>query len=90
LDDGFYVIPADPNGNIRLIYVVKVALKEFRILGMHYSKGNIAKYVEYFGKLPNAESSVAPVLASLAGWHERFKGAYEEAAGEGYGPYYLE
>jgi hypothetical protein len=89
-DDGFYVIPLDPNGNNRLIYVVKVALKEFRILGMHYSKRNIAKYLEYFESLPQAERAVVPVLAILAGWHERFKDAYEEAAGEGYWPYELD
>jgi hypothetical protein len=89
-DDGFYVIPVDPSGNNRLIYVVKAALKDFRILGMHYSKRNIAKYVQYFENLPNAESSVVPVLAILAGWHGRFKEAYEEAAGEGYWPYEVE
>jgi len=84
------VIPVDPNGNNRLIYVVKCALKEFRILGMHYSKQNLAKYMEYFESLPNTDSSVVPVLSILASWHEHFKEAYEAAAGEGYWPYDLE
>jgi hypothetical protein len=46
LDDGFYLKPPDPNSNNRLMYVVKVALKDFTVLGVQYSKGNIADYYE--------------------------------------------
>jgi len=41
LDDGFYLRPPDPHSNNRLIYVVKAALKDFSVLGVQYSKGNV-------------------------------------------------
>src|SRR5262245_27476292 len=48
VDDGFYLKPPDPNSNNRLMYVVKSALKDFTVLGVQYSKGNIADYYERF------------------------------------------
>jgi hypothetical protein len=41
LDDGFYLRPPDPHSNNRLIYVVKAALRDFSVLGVQYSKGNM-------------------------------------------------
>jgi hypothetical protein len=46
LDDGFYLKPPDPNSNNRFMYVVKLALKDFTVLGVQYSKGNITDYYE--------------------------------------------
>ena len=46
LDDGFYLKPPDPNSNNRFMYVVKMALKDFAVLGVQYSKGNITDYYE--------------------------------------------
>lgn len=34
LERGFFMMPTDPNGNNRLIYVLKDRLKDFNILGM--------------------------------------------------------
>ncbi len=34
LDHGFFMMPTDPNGNNRLIYVLKDRLKDFNVLGM--------------------------------------------------------
>jgi len=48
MEDGFYLKPPDPNSNNRLMYVVKSALKDFTVLGVQYSKGNIADYYERF------------------------------------------
>jgi len=48
IEDGFYLKPPDPNSNNRLMYVVKSALKDFTVLGVQYSKGNIADYYERF------------------------------------------
>lgn len=48
VEDGFYLKPPDPNSNNRLMYVVKSALKDFTVLGVQYSKGNIADYYEKF------------------------------------------
>jgi hypothetical protein len=42
MEDGFYLKPPDPNSNNRIMYVVKSALKDFTVLGVQYSKGNIA------------------------------------------------
>jgi len=42
MDDSFYLKPPDPNSNNRMMYVVKGALKGFTVLGVQYSKGNIA------------------------------------------------
>jgi hypothetical protein len=46
IGDGFYLKPPDPNSNNRLMYVVKAALKEFAVLGVQYSKGNLTDYYE--------------------------------------------
>jgi len=48
MEDGFYLKPPDPNSNNRLMYVVKSALKDFTVLGVQYSKGNIADYYQRF------------------------------------------
>ena len=34
LDHGFFMMPTDPNGNNRLVYVLKDRLKDFHVLGM--------------------------------------------------------
>lgn len=34
LEHGFFMMPTDPNGNNRLIYVLKGRLKDFNVLGM--------------------------------------------------------
>jgi hypothetical protein len=34
LEHGFFMMPTDPNGNNRLIYVLKDRLKDFNVLGM--------------------------------------------------------
>jgi hypothetical protein len=34
LEKGFYLIPTDPNGNNKLVYVLKSGLKDFHVLGM--------------------------------------------------------
>ncbi len=56
VDDGFFLRPPDPNSNNRLMYVLKVALKDFTVLGVQYSKGNIADYYERFLTLKQAEN----------------------------------
>jgi hypothetical protein len=39
LETGFFLRPTDPNGNNRLVYVLKAGLKDFHVLGMrNYSK----------------------------------------------------
>lgn len=39
LEDGFFLRPTDPNGNNRLVYVLKGGLKDFHVLGMrNFSK----------------------------------------------------
>jgi hypothetical protein len=53
LDDSFYLKPPDPNSNNRLMYVVKAALKDFTVLGVQYSKGNITDYYEKLRDLKN-------------------------------------
>lgn len=55
MQSGFYLKPPDPNSNNRLMYVVKSALKEFTVLGVQYSKGNIADYYERFMNTRNVE-----------------------------------
>jgi len=52
-DDGFYLKPPDPNSNNRLMYVIKAALKDFTVLSVQYSKGNITDYYEKFRDLKN-------------------------------------
>jgi hypothetical protein len=34
LESGFFLRPTDPNGNNRLVYVLKGGLKDFHVLGM--------------------------------------------------------
>jgi hypothetical protein len=34
LEPGFFMMPTDPNGNNRLIYILKDRLKDFNVLGM--------------------------------------------------------
>ena len=34
LEDGFFMMPTDPNGNNKLVYVLKGGLKDFHVLGM--------------------------------------------------------
>jgi len=46
LEDGFCVIPGDPKSNNRLIYVPKAALRDFRILGMQYSRQGVLEYLQ--------------------------------------------
>ncbi len=55
VDDGFYLKPPDPNSNNRMMYVVKAALKDFTVLGVQYSKGNISEYYERFRNSKNLE-----------------------------------
>jgi hypothetical protein len=39
LEPGFFLRPTDPNGNNRLVYVLKAGLKDFHVLGMrNFSK----------------------------------------------------
>jgi hypothetical protein len=39
LETGFFLRPTDPNGNNRLVYVLKAGLKDFHVLGMrNFSK----------------------------------------------------
>ena len=59
MEDGFYLKPPDPNSNNRIMYVVKSALKDFTVLGVQYSKGNIADYYEKFQALKNPEKQLA-------------------------------
>jgi hypothetical protein len=55
LDDGFYLKPPDPNSNNRLVYVVKMALKEFAVLGVQYSKGSLTDYYEKLRQSKNPD-----------------------------------
>ena len=48
VEDGFYLKPPDPNSNNRLMFVVKSALKDFTVLGVQYSKGNITEYYDRY------------------------------------------
>ena len=59
IEDGFYLKPPDPNSNNRLMYIVKSALKDFTVLGVQYSKGNIADYYERFISSKNPEPKPA-------------------------------
>jgi hypothetical protein len=42
LESGFFLRPTDPNGNNRLVYVLKGGLKDFHVLGMR-NTSNAAK-----------------------------------------------
>lgn len=48
VEDGFYLKPPDPNSNNRLMFVVKSALKDFTVLGVQYSKGDITGYYDRY------------------------------------------
>jgi hypothetical protein len=41
LEAGFFLIPTDPNGNNRLVYVLKGGLKDFHVLGMRNPPKNL-------------------------------------------------
>ncbi len=41
LEDGFFMMPTDPNGNNRLVYVLKGGLKDFHVLGMRNPSKNL-------------------------------------------------
>jgi hypothetical protein len=43
LEDGFFLIPTDPNGNNRLVYVNKSGLKDFHVLGLRNPPKNLHK-----------------------------------------------
>jgi hypothetical protein len=58
-DDGFFLRPPDPNSNNRLMYVLKVGLRDFTVLGVQYSKGNIADYYERFLALKQSENGTS-------------------------------
>jgi uncharacterized protein DUF6982 len=34
LEDGFFLMPTDPNGNNKLVYVLKQGLRDFHVLGI--------------------------------------------------------
>jgi hypothetical protein len=36
LESGFFLMPTDPNGNNKLVYVLKGGLKDFHVLGMRH------------------------------------------------------
>jgi hypothetical protein len=40
LEDGFFMRPTDPNGNNRLVYILKGGLKDFHVLGMRTPSKN--------------------------------------------------
>ncbi|MCU1248574.1 MAG: hypothetical protein JWQ49_1603 [Edaphobacter sp.] len=42
LETGFFLRPTDPNGNNRLVYVLKAGLKDFHVLGMRNPSKNSA------------------------------------------------
>jgi hypothetical protein len=42
LETGFFLKPTDPNGNNRLVYVLKAGLKDFHVLGMRNPSKNSA------------------------------------------------
>lgn len=43
LENGFFLIPTDPNGNNRLAYINKSGLKDFHVLGMRNMPKNLHK-----------------------------------------------
>ena len=59
VEDGFYLKPPDPNSNNRLMYIVKSALRDFTVLGVQYSKGNLSEYYERFrtGRIAEVKTS---------------------------------
>jgi hypothetical protein len=61
VDDGFFLKPPDPNSNNRLMFVLKVALRDFTVLGVQYSKGSIADYCDRFLTVKSPESTPSTV-----------------------------
>lgn len=61
VDDGFYLRPPDPNSNNRLVFVLKIALRDFTVLGVQYSKGNIADYCEKFLTVKPSETAPSSI-----------------------------
>jgi hypothetical protein len=43
LEDGFFLMPTDPNGNNRLVYVLKRGLKDFHVLGIRNTPKNLSR-----------------------------------------------
>ena len=41
-EEGFFLMPTDPNGNNRLVYVLKKGLKDFHVLGIRNAPKNIS------------------------------------------------
>ncbi|MCL2661369.1 MAG: hypothetical protein FWD64_12755 [Acidobacteriaceae bacterium] len=41
LEDGFFLLPTDPDGNNRLVYVLKSGLKDFHVLGIRKLPKNL-------------------------------------------------
>jgi hypothetical protein len=41
LESGFFLMPTDPNGNNKLVYVLKGGLKDFHVLGMRNFSKNL-------------------------------------------------
>ena len=42
LEAGFFMRPTDPNGNNRLVYILKGGLKDFHVLGMRNPSKNLS------------------------------------------------
>ena len=43
LQNGFFLMPTDPNGNNKLVYVLKGGLKDFHVLGLRNPSKNLHK-----------------------------------------------
>jgi len=43
LQDGFFLMPTDPNGNNKLVYVLKGRLKDFHVLGLRNPSKSLHK-----------------------------------------------
>lgn len=43
LQEGFFLMPTDPNGNNKLVYVLKNGLKDFRVLGLRNPSKSLHK-----------------------------------------------
>jgi hypothetical protein len=43
LQDGFFLMPTDPNGNNKLVYVLKGKLKDFHVLGLRNPSKSLHK-----------------------------------------------
>lgn len=43
LQDGFFLMPTDPNGNNKLVYVLKGGLKDFHVLGLRNPSKSLHK-----------------------------------------------